>query len=320
MYIETALKRLNAFHQDVRCDERFSFPTTYMDEPYAAYSWEEILQLAACYPHATDRDGKGNDIIYVRELGIIICPAKRTIIESKDGYMLVTQFHGKTSLPLFILSTEDGEMVYTRMPGDISVRRTDDVVVKGVVVEEWYFKGATGRQPKSLKQAYFIEDMPSGENDRTKVGKVTITYTFEHNKVIEEGIVTYRKGFSSEYDYSRESYSVFANDSLIVRHQPGNRVVCLLDGKGVVRKTYDGEFLTIVKWFDESGKPIYKGKFDFITHLFELKTSEVDNALRRSGASEFDDRYPSIDSKFSLKCCPAFPVPAKEKTDEKAEQ
>jgi hypothetical protein len=313
MYIETALKRLNAFHQDTRCDERFSFPTTYMDEPYAAYSWGEILQLAACYPHVTDRDGKGNDIIHVRELGIIICPAKRTIIESKDGYMLVTQFHGKTSLPLFILSTEDGEIVYTRMPGDISIRRTDDVVVKGIVVEEWYFKGATGRQPKSLRQAYFIEDMPSGENDRTKVGKVTITYTFEHNKVIEEGIVTYRKGFSSEYDYSMESYSVFADDSLIVRQQPGNRVVCLLDSNGVVRKMYDGEFMTITKWFDASGKPICKGKLDFITHSFELQTSKVDNALRRSGASEFDDRYPSIASKFFLKCCPAFPVPAKEK-------
>lgn len=313
MYIETALKRLNAFHQDTRCDERFSFPTTYMDEPYAAYSWGEILQLATCYPHVTDTDGNGNDIIYVQELGITICPAKRSIVESKDGYMLVTQFHGKTRLPLFILSTEDGEMVYTRMPADISVRRTDDVVAKGVVVEEWYFKGATGRQPKSLRQAYFIEDMPSGKKDRAKVGKVTITYTSERNQVIEEGIVTYRKGFSSEYDYSRESYSVFDDGSLIVRHQPGNRVVCLLDGKGVVRKTYDGEFLTIVKWFDASGKPIYKGKFDFITHSFELKTNKVDLALRNSGASEFDDRYPSIESKFSLKCCPAFPIPAKEK-------
>lgn len=313
MYIETALKRLNAFHQDTRCDERFSFPTTYMDEPYAAYSWGEILQLATCYPHVTDMDGKGNDIIYVQELGITICPGKRSIVESKDGYMLVTQFHGKTRLPLFILSTEDGEMVYTRMPADISVRRTDDVVVKGVVVEEWYFKGATGRQPKSLRQAYFIEDMPKGEKDRTKVGKVTITYTSEYNKVIEEGTVTYRKGFSSEYDYSRESYSVFADDLLIVRQQPGNRVVCLLDSNGVVRKTYDGEFMTITKWFDASGNPIYKGKFDFITHSYELKTSKADNALRRSGASEFDDRYPSIDSKFSLKCCPAFPIPAKEK-------
>ena len=318
MYIETALKRLNAFHQDTRCDVRFSFPTTYMDEPYAAYSWGEILQLAACYPHVTDKYGKGNDIIYVRELGIIICPAKRTIVESKDGYILATQFHGNTSFPLFILSTEDGEMVYTRMPGDITVRRTDDAVVKGIVVEEWYFKGATGRQPKSLKQTYVIEDMPSGERDRAKVGKVTITYTSERNKVIEEGTVTYRKGFSSEYDYSRESYSVFADDSLIVRHQPGNRVVCLLDGNGVVRKMYDGEFLTTVKWFDASGNRIYKGKFDFITHSFELKTSKVDLALRTSGASEFDTRYPSIESQFSLECCPAFPVPAKEKTDEKA--
>lgn len=313
MYIETALKRLNAFHQDVRCDERFSFPTTYMDEPYAEYSWGEILQLATCYPHVTDTDGNGKDIIHVQELGISICPSKRSIVESKGGYILVTQFHGNTRLPLFILSTEDGELVYTRIPDDISVRRTDDVVVKGVVVEEWYFRGATGRQPKSLKQAYFIEDMPMGGKDRTKVGKVTITYTSEHNKVIEEGTVTYRKGFSSEYDYYRESYSVFADDSLIVRHQPGNRVVCLLDNDGVVRKTYDGEFMTIVKWFDASGNPIYKGKFDFITHSYELKTSKVDNALRRSGASEFDDRYPSIESKFSLKCCPAFPIPAKDK-------
>jgi hypothetical protein len=313
MYIETALKRLNAFHQDTRCDERFSFPTTYMDEPYAAYSWGEILQLATCYPHVTDTDGNEKDIIYVQELDITLCPSNRSILEHKDGYMLVTQFHGKTRLPLFILSTEDGEIVYTRMPGDISVRRTDDVVVKGIVVEEWYFKGATGRQPKSLKQAYFIEDMPTGKSDREKVGKVTITYTSEYNKVIEEGIVTYRKGFSSEYDYSRESYSVFADDSLIVRHQPGNRVVCLLDSNGVVRKTYDGEFMTITKWFDASGNPIYKGKFDFITHSYELNTSKVDNALRRSGASEFDDRYPSIELKFSLKCCPAFPIPAKEK-------
>ncbi len=313
MYIETALKRLNAFHQDTRCDERFSFPTTYMDEPYAAYSWGEILQLATCYPHVTDTDGKGNDIIYVQELGITICPAKRSIVESKDGYMLVTQFHGKTRLPLFILSTEDGEIVYTRMPADISVRRTDDVVVKGVVVEEWYFKGATGRQPKSLKQAYFIEDMPRNDKDRTNVGKVTTTYTFEHNKVIEEGTVTYRKGFSSEYDYSRESYSVFADDSLIVRHQPGNQVVCLLDSDGVVRKEYDGEMIYTIKWFDKSGNPIYKGKFDFITHSFELQTSKVDLALRKSGASEFDTRYPLIESKFSLKCCPAFPIPAKEK-------
>lgn len=29
MYIETALSRLNSLHQDVRCDERVSFPTTY---------------------------------------------------------------------------------------------------------------------------------------------------------------------------------------------------------------------------------------------------------------------------------------------------
>ena len=144
------------------------------------------------------------------------------------------------------------------------------------------------------------------------MGKVTITYTSEHNKVIEEGTVTYRKGFSSEYDYYRESYSVFDDDSLIVRHQPGNRVVCLLDNDGVVRKTYDGEFMTIIKWFDASGKPIRKGKLEFVTHSFELQTSKVDNALRRSGASEFDDRYPSIESKFFLKCCPAFPVPAKE--------
>lgn len=313
MYIETALKRLNAFHYDTSCDERFSFPTTYVDEPYASYSWGEILQLATCYPHVTDTDGNGNDIIYVRELGITICPAKRTIVESKDGYMLVTQFHGKTRLPLFILSTEDGKIVYTRMPEDISVRRTDDVVVKGVVVEEWYFKGATGRQPRSLRQAYFIEDMPSGEKDRDKVGKVTITYTSEHNKVIEEGTVTYRKGFSSEYDYFRESYSVFADDSLILRHQPGNQVVCLLDSNGVVRKEYDGEYIYFIKLFDKSGNQIYKGKFDFITHSFELQTSKVDLALRKSGASEFDTRYPMIESKFSLKCCPAFPIPAKEK-------
>lgn len=153
MYIETALKRLNAFHQDVRCDERFSFPTTYMDEPYALYSWGEILQLATCYPHVTDTDGNGKDIIYVRELGITICPANRTIVESKDGYMLATQFHGKTLLPLFILSTEeDGEIVYTRMPEDISVRRTDDVVVKGVVVEEWYFNGGY-RETAEVAQA-----------------------------------------------------------------------------------------------------------------------------------------------------------------------
>ena len=313
MYIETALKRLNAFHYDTSCDERFSFPTTYVDEPYASYSWGEILQLATCYPHVTDTDGNGNDIIYVRELGITICPAKRTIVESKDGYMLVTQFHGKTRLPLFILSTEDGKMVYTRMPADISVRCTDDVVVKGVVVEEWYFNGATGRQPKSLRQAYFIEDMPSGEKDRDKVGKVTITYTSEHNKVIEEGTVTYRKGFSSEYDYSRESYSVFADDSLILRHQPGNQVVCLLDSNGVVRKEYDGEYIYFIKLFDKSGNQIYKGKFDFITHSFELQTSKVDLALRKSGASEFDTRYPMIESKFSLKCCPAFPIPANKK-------
>lgn len=314
MYIETALKRLNAFHQDVRCDERFSFPTTYMDEPYALYSWGEILQLATCYPHVTDTDGNGKDIIYVRELGITICPANRTIVESKDGYMLATQFHGKTRLPLFILSTEeDGEIVYTRMPEDISVRRTDDVVVKGVVVEEWYFKGSIGRQPKSLRQAYFIEDMPSGDKDRTNVGKVTITYTSEHNKVIEEGTVTYRKGVSSEYDYYMESYSVFADGSLIVRHQPRNQVVCLLDSNGVVRKEYDGEFMYTIKFFDKSGNQIYKGKFDFITHSFELQTSKVDLALRKSGASEFDTRYPLIESKFSLKCCPAFPIPAKEK-------
>ena len=313
MYIETALKRLNAFHYDTSCDERFSFPTTYVDEPYASYSWGEILQLATCYPHVTDTDGNGNDIIYVRELGITICPAKRTIVESKDGYMLVTQFHGKTRLPLFILSTEGGKMVYTRMPADISVRCTDDVVVKGVVVEEWYFNGATGRQPKSLRQAYFIEDMPSGEKDRDKVGKVTITYTSEHNKVIEEGTVTYRKGFSSEYDYSRESYSVFADDSLILRHQPGNQVVCLLDSNGVVRKEYDGEYIYFIKLFDKSGNQIYKGKFDFITHSFELQTSKVDLALRKSGASEFDTRYPMIESKFSLKCCPAFPIPANKK-------
>lgn len=313
MYIETALKRLNAFHRDVRYDERFSFPTTYMDEPYAEYSWGEILQLATCYPHVTDTDGNGKTIIHVQELGITICPASRTIVESKDGYMLVTQFHGDTRHPLFILSTEDGEIVYTRMPGDISVRRTDDAVVKGVVVEEWYFRGATGRQPMSLRQAYFIEYMPGGETGRTKVGKVTITYTSEHNKVIEEGTVTYRKGFISEYDYSRESYSVFAADgSLIVRQQPGNAVVCLLDRKGVVRKMYDGEYIYTVKWFDASGKPIRKGKFDFVTHSFELQTSKVDNALRRSGASEFDDRYPSIESMFSLKGCPEFPVPAKE--------
>lgn len=312
MYIETALKRLNAFRRDTSCDERFSFPTTYMDEPYAEYSWVEILQLATCYPHVTDTDGNGKTIIHVQELGITICPASRTIVESKDGYMLVTQFHGDTRHPLFILSTEDGEIVYTRMPGDISVRRTDDAVVKGVVVEEWYFRGATGRQPRSLRQAYFIEDMPSGNHNRTKVGKVTITYTTEHNKVIEEGIVTYSKGCCSEYDYSRESYSVFANGSLIMRQQPGNAVVCLLDRNGVVRKMYDGEYIYTVKWFDASGKPIRKGKFDFVTHSFELQTSKVDLALRKSGASEFDTRYPSIESMFSLKCCPAFPVPAKE--------
>ena len=314
MYIETALNRLNAFHQDTRCDVRFSFPTTYMDEPYAAYSWGEILQLVSLYPYTRENlDGK--QLITVSELGILIDLESRTVLERRDGYRLASVFDGNTRIPVFVLSDSSGSPVYTRICCGMDKRRSDGVIIKGQVNEEWFFKGATGRQPKSLKQAYFIEDMPSGNHSRTKVGKVTITYTTEHNKVIEEGIVTYSKGFSSEYDYTRESYSVFDNDSLIVRHQPGNRVVCLLDGKGVVRKTYDGEFLTIVRWFDESGKPIYKGKFDFITHLFELKTSEVDNALRRSGASEFDDRYPSIESKFSLKCCPVFPVPEKGESD-----
>ena len=323
MYIETALKRLNSFHRDTSCDERFSFPTTYMDEPYAEYSWGEILQLATCYPHATDTDDNGKTIIHVQELGITICPTSRTIIESKGGYMLVTQFHGETRHPLFILSAEDGELVYTRMPEGISVRRTDDVVVKGVVVEEWYFSGATGRQPKSLRQAYFIEDGADASSDSHRVGKVTITYTTAENKIIEEGIVTQRVryGGGSHYTYYCDSYSVFNGKYLLVRYQPGNgftdddKVVCLLDTKGVVRKQYDGGFTTLsmaVKWFDNSGNPIRKGKLDFITHSFELQTSKVDLALRHSGASEFDTRYPSIESKFSLNCCPAFPVPAKE--------
>ena len=106
---------------------------------------------------------------------------------------------------------------------------------------------------------------------------------------------------------------MFADDSLILRHQPGNQVVCLLDSNGVVRKEYDGEYIYFIKLFDKSGNQIYKGKFDFITHSFELQTSKVDLALRKSGASEFDTRYPMIESKFSLKCCPAFPIPANKK-------
>jgi len=324
MYIETALKRLNAFHRDTSCDERFSFPTTYMDEPYAEYSLGEILQLATCYPHVTDTDANGKTIIHVQEFGITICPASRTIIESRGGYMLVTQFHGDTRLPLFILSTEDGEMVYTRMPVDISIRRTDDVVTNGVVVEEWYFRGATGREPKSLRQAYFIEDGTTAPSDRHRIGKVIITYTTAENKIVEEGIVTRRSRYGDgiEYSYYCDSYSVFGRENLLVRYQPGNgftdddKVVCLLDVNGVVRKQYDGGFTTFstaVKWFDKSGNPIRKGKFDFVTHSFELQTSKVDLALRHSGANEFDTRYPSIESTFSLKDCPAFPVPAKEK-------
>lgn len=315
MYIETALKRLNAFHQDTRCDERFSFPTTYMDEPYAAYSWEEILQLVSLYPYTREnRDGK--QLITVPELGILVDLESRTVLERRDGYRLASVFDGKTRLPVFVLSDSSGSPVYTRIAGQLDKRRSDGVIIKGKVQEEWFFKDATGRQPKSLKQVYFIEDMPRCERDRTKVGKVTITYTSEHNKVIEEGTVTYRKGLSSEYDYYLESYSLFENDSLIVRYQPRNMIVCLLDGNGVVRKTYEGEFMYTTKWFDASGNPIYKGKFDFITHSLELKTSKVDLALKNSGANEFDTRYPLIESKFSLKCCPAFPIPAKEKTDE----
>lgn len=320
MYIKTALYRLNAFRLDD--DKRYSFPTSYLAEPYAAYCWGEIMQLAACYPHVVDTDGIGNPRIRVDELGITLHPAQRTITERTDGYVLETEFPGRTSLPSFTLTDEFGGVVYTRISGGLLLRRNDSEVVGGRVDEEWFFRDAEGNNPKSIKQSYIIESGPTTSCDSRRIGKVAITYTTAYNKILEEGIVTQRTGYRGiEYSYYLDSYSVFDGKDLIVRYQPGNRftdydkVVCLLDGNGVVRKQYIGGFTTFstaVKWFDASGKQVSKGKMNFITHSYELAVNDVEAALRKSGAIEYDTRRPEIEEKFRLNRCPEFPIPAKE--------
>lgn len=320
MYIKTALYRLNAFRLDD--DKRYSFPTTYLAEPYAAYCWGEIMQLAACYPHVVDTDGTGNPRIRVDELGITLHPVQRTITERTDGYVLVTEFPGRTSLPSFTLTDESGGVVYTRISGGLLFRRNDSDVVGGRVNEEWFFKDAKWNSPKSIKQSYLIESGPTTSCDSHRIGKVTITYTTAENKIIEDGIVAQCTGYRGiEYSYYRDSYSVFDGKDLIVRYQTGNRftdndkVVCLLDDNGVVRKQYDGGFTTLstaVKWFDASGKQVTKGKMNFITHSYELAVNDAEAALRKSGAIEYNTRRPEIEEKFRLNRCPEFPIPAKE--------
>lgn len=322
MYIETALKRLNAFK--AYAAERYSFPDTYKSEPFCGYNWEEILAMARCLPNIP----VGDACVEIPELSIKICLANRTVVETKAGYTLVSHFAGDTRNPVFILSNSEGQIVYTRaISDDIEISNSTHRVIGGAVMEEWKFPGNHENKPSSIKQWYTINDAPNGSG--LVLGNIAITYTIMERyaacgvyryEVVENGEVKRHTYGSDGFYYNPRQYTIRRDSKLlasaiITASSSHATMLTLFDNKGVGRKYYDGADKT---WYDQNERLIEKGRLNFLTHSYEVEMHKAQDAIRESGAIKFDTSYFGVRDAFHLDACTEFPLEQPEGSDEES--
>ena len=317
MYIETALTRLNAFMADNR--ERYSFPESYRDEPFARYTFSEILSLAKLYPHEVTSGENGKERIEVPGISIAILPENRAVVESSGGYTLTTRFTGDGQFPVSVLRDGEGKNVYTRLATSLEFKPLLNRVVGGTVTEQWMFDDRDGFYPKSIRQDYHLAGGESGTMS------VKLTYETREYRIVERGYVD-----DCDFRFCTRLCSVFdLHDNELVAimqdakfNDVSKTLLYDLSGSGNARKVYTSGWTTTgTHLYDGKGRELRRGRFEWMTHRYELESAKVEDALRKSGADRFDHKYLTVSSlhrNFHLDQVPAFPVPAKENNDEKA--
>ena len=317
MYIETALKRLNAFMADNK--ERYSFPESYKDEPFARYTFSEILSLATLYPHEPTSGDNGKERIEVPGLSIEILPEKRAVVERRGGYTLTTMFTGDGQFPVSVLKDGDGKTVYTRLATSLEFKPLLNRVVGGTVTERWMFDDRDGYYPESIRQDYHLAGGDSGTMS------VKLTYNTREYRIVERGYVN-----DCDFRFCTRLCSVFDlhDNELVAIMQDAKfsdvRKTLLYDlsGSGNARKVYTSNWTTTdTHLYDGKGRELRRGRFEWMTHRYELESAKVEDALRKSGADLFDYKYLTVGRlhrNFHLDQVPEFPVPVKENNDEKA--
>jgi hypothetical protein len=92
-----------------------------------------------------------------------------------------------------------------------------------------------------------------------------------------------------------------------------------LSGSGKARKVYTSSLTTTgTHLYDDKGRELRRGRFERITHRYELESAKVEDALRKSGAELFDYKYLTVSRlrrNFHLDQVPEFPVPEKGESD-----
>lgn len=319
MYIETALNRLNAFMADNR--ERYSFPESYRDEPFAMYTFSEILSLATLYPHEATTGENGKERIEVPGLSIAILPEKRAVVERRGGYTLTTMFTGDGQFPVSVLKDGEGKTVYTRLATSLEFKPLLNRVAGGTVTERWMFNDRDGFYPKSIRQDYHLAGGDSGTLS------VKLTYETREYRIVERGYVD-----DCDFRFYTRLCSVFdlRDHELVAIMQDAKfddmRKTLLYDlsGSGNARKVYASSWTnTDTYLYDGKGRELRRGRFEWMTHRYELESAKVEDALRKSGAGRFDDKYLRVSElhrNFHLDQVPAFPVPAKDEHNEETKQ
>ena len=315
MYIETVLKRLNAFRADNK--ERYSFPYTYQSEPYSGYKFSDILALAMLYPHEVSTGESGEDTVEVPGLSIRIVPWRRTVVETCGEYTLVTGFPLDSAIPVFILRDGNGKAVYTRMASSLEFEPLTNKVVGGHVTERWLPDDRDDFYPGLIRQDYHLTE------DGDFAGTVKLTYETKQYSIVEKGYVTREYGKYFKYATREFIISGRRGNKLSEIINPGSdeRKTFLYDRNDVARKAYISNWTTTDTYlYDSKDKELHPGIFERITHRYELESGKVEAALMSSGADRFDDKYLDVHTRFRIDSIPEFPVPAKENKDEKAEQ
>lgn len=317
MYIETALKRLNAFMADNK--ERYSFPESYKDEPFARYTFSEILSLATLYPHEATSGDNGKERIEVPGLSIAILPDKRAVVERRGGYTLTTMFTGDGQFPVSVLKDDEGKTVYTRLATSLEFKPLLNRVVGGTVTERWMFDDRDGYYPESIRQDYHLAGGDSGTMS------VKLTYNTREYRIVERGYVNdcdfrFCTRLCSVFDLHDNELVAIMQDSKF--NDVSDTLLYDLSGSGNARKVYTSSRTTTdTHLYDGKGRELRRGRFEWMTHRYELESAKVKDALRKSGADLFDYKYLTVSRlhrNFHLDQVPAFPVPTKEKPDEKA--
>jgi hypothetical protein len=312
MYIETALKRLNAFRADNR--ERYSFPESYKDEPFARYTFSEILSLATLYPHEATSGDNGKERIEVPGLSIAILPDKRAVVERRGGYTLTTRFTGVGQFPVSVLKDGEGKTVYTRLATSLEFKPLLNRVVGGTVTEGWMFDDRDGYYPESIRQDYHLAGGDSGTLS------VKLTYNTREYRIVERGYVN-----DCDFRFCSRLCSVFDlhDNELVAIMQDAKfndvNETLLYDLSGNARKVYTSSWTTTnTHLYDGKGRELRRGRFEWMTHRYELESAKVNDALRKSGADRFDHKYLTVSrlhQNFHLDQVPEFPVPEKGESD-----